>query len=242
MLNISKELILSSPEYSASLETCQLIGTTMNGHNDPNFKRIHHYNHHIALAIKEIMGDKCKVYCEIGTHFGHSLCTILQSKFNSKYISMDLFQVAKTIAPDCKIKDVHKLALSNAEKFNVNNYNVKILKGNSQIQKSLGKVKEFAPEGIDLLFIDGDHSYKGVVKDFELYFPFVNKGGIIIFDDYLPYKHAGKDRQCPKAVDYLVNKYKNDLNIIGLVDDQAGANKLKNKNLSLNIDYIVQKK
>lgn len=38
-------------------------------------------------------------------------------------------------------------------------------------------------EDIDFLFIDGDHSYEGVKKDFEDYRPFVKKGGIIVFHD-----------------------------------------------------------
>lgn len=36
---------------------------------------------------------------------------------------------------------------------------------------------------IDFLFIDGDHSYAGVKKDYELYSPLVRKGGIIAFHD-----------------------------------------------------------
>ena len=36
---------------------------------------------------------------------------------------------------------------------------------------------------IDFLFIDGDHSYEGVKKDFEMYSPFVRKGGLIVFHD-----------------------------------------------------------
>jgi predicted O-methyltransferase YrrM len=36
---------------------------------------------------------------------------------------------------------------------------------------------------IDFLFIDGDHSYQGVKKDFELYAPLVRPGGIIAFHD-----------------------------------------------------------
>jgi len=38
---------------------------------------------------------------------------------------------------------------------------------------------------IDFLFIDGDHSYNGVKRDYELYSPFVRKGGIIGFHDIL---------------------------------------------------------
>ena len=36
---------------------------------------------------------------------------------------------------------------------------------------------------IRLLFIDGDHSYEGCRRDFELWSPFVVPGGIIAFHD-----------------------------------------------------------
>lgn len=36
---------------------------------------------------------------------------------------------------------------------------------------------------LDFLFIDGDHTYEGVKKDFELYAPLVRKGGVIAFHD-----------------------------------------------------------
>lgn len=38
---------------------------------------------------------------------------------------------------------------------------------------------------IDFLMIDGDHSYKGVKADFDLYHKLVRKGGIIAFHDIL---------------------------------------------------------
>jgi predicted O-methyltransferase YrrM len=37
---------------------------------------------------------------------------------------------------------------------------------------------------IDLLFIDADHSYKGVSSDWRNWSPFVRKGGLIVFHDY----------------------------------------------------------
>lgn len=40
-------------------------------------------------------------------------------------------------------------------------------------------------EFFDFLFIDGDHSYKGVEQDFKDYSPFVKKGGIIAFHDII---------------------------------------------------------
>ena len=37
--------------------------------------------------------------------------------------------------------------------------------------------------GIDYIFIDGDHNYKAVKRDFEDWFPHVNQGGVISFHD-----------------------------------------------------------
>lgn len=45
--------------------------------------------------------------------------------------------------------------------------------------------------GIDFLFIDADHSYKGVSTDWNDWGPFVRKGGIIAFHDYYVKKQAG---------------------------------------------------
>jgi len=38
---------------------------------------------------------------------------------------------------------------------------------------------------LDFLFIDGDHSYEGVKKDFEFYAPYVKPGGVVGFHDIL---------------------------------------------------------
>jgi len=44
---------------------------------------------------------------------------------------------------------------------------------------------------LDLLFIDGDHSYDGVKKDFEMYSPLVGAGGTIAFHDIVDRLDAG---------------------------------------------------
>jgi predicted O-methyltransferase YrrM len=41
---------------------------------------------------------------------------------------------------------------------------------------------------VDVLFIDGDHSYDGVRADYETYGPLVRSGGLICFHDVLPNK------------------------------------------------------
>lgn len=39
------------------------------------------------------------------------------------------------------------------------------------------------PQDIDMLFVDGNHTYEGVKKDIDLYFPKIKTGGIIAMHD-----------------------------------------------------------
>lgn len=41
-------------------------------------------------------------------------------------------------------------------------------------------------EALDLLFIDGDHTFEGVESDFRMYAPLVRSGGLIAFHDIVP--------------------------------------------------------
>ena len=59
------------------------------------------------------------------------------------------------------------------ERFN----NVTYITGNSH------EVRNDISGKFDVIFIDGDHTYAGVKKDFELYSDLINKGGIICFHD-----------------------------------------------------------
>lgn len=61
------------------------------------------------------------------------------------------------------------------------------LNADSHSLKTLDAVKNrLDGRALDLLFIDGDHSYEGVAADFQLYSPLVRKGGIIVFHDIVP--------------------------------------------------------
>ncbi len=49
-----------------------------------------------------------------------------------------------------------------------------------EVKRNLGNAK------LDFLFIDSDHRYEGVKKDFEMYSTSVRRGGIIAFHDIVP--------------------------------------------------------
>jgi cephalosporin hydroxylase len=61
------------------------------------------------------------------------------------------------------------------------------LQGNSHLDKTHRAVcKALKGRKLDLLFIDGDHSYEGVTADFKLYSPLVRQGGMIVLHDIVP--------------------------------------------------------
>jgi predicted O-methyltransferase YrrM len=59
--------------------------------------------------------------------------------------------------------------------------------GDSHKKETLKTVKtKLHGARLDFLFIDGDHTYDGVKRDFEMYSPLVREGGVIAFHDILP--------------------------------------------------------
>jgi predicted O-methyltransferase YrrM len=59
-----------------------------------------------------------------------------------------------------------------------------LFRGDSHSGEMLAIVKRvLGGQPLDYLFIDGDHAYEGVKRDFELYAPLVGKGGVIAFHD-----------------------------------------------------------
>jgi len=64
-------------------------------------------------------------------------------------------------------------------------------------------------EKIDMIFIDGDHTYEGCKADIEAWLPHVRNGGIVAFDDYGGGKsHPRQWAGVKKAVDELMSHHK----------------------------------
>lgn len=58
------------------------------------------------------------------------------------------------------------------------------LRGDSHSGEMLKRVRAaLGGKPLDYLFIDGDHTYEGVKRDFELFAPLVRGGGVIAFHD-----------------------------------------------------------
>lgn len=55
--------------------------------------------------------------------------------------------------------------------------------GDSHATETRDEARGLLPHGVDVLFIDGDHTLEGVTADYRLYATFVRPGGAIVFHD-----------------------------------------------------------
>jgi cephalosporin hydroxylase len=69
-------------------------------------------------------------------------------------------------------------------RFTQNGQTLHLLRADSHRKETLSRVSKLLNgRQLDLLFVDGDHSYMGVRADFEMYAPFVRPGGVVAFHD-----------------------------------------------------------
>lgn len=186
-----------------------------------NNQTMHHHYHILYDIANTYPKDTNITYVEIGCYAGGSACLMLQRP-NTRVISIDLGQPIP--------KETVYYNVKNLNKFN-NSYNY--LEGNSQTNEMVSRLKELTNE-IDILFIDGDHSYQAVINDFMLYEELVKSGGYIVFDDY-------RDEGCPgtkKAVDEIVESVKERYINIGTLPNIFGA---RPDTITEGNDYIIQK-
>ena len=60
---------------------------------------------------------------------------------------------------------------------------VSFIEGDSHSRAVQDLVKKMLPNGVDFLFIDGDHTLEGCNADYNMYAPMVRPGGVIGFHD-----------------------------------------------------------
>ena len=173
---------------------------------------------YILYIIKELMGEKCKTVVDIGALWGGSTITMMQSEHPSTFITIDLFdgyynqysgsrEGFGPTDPVVGLKNTVEVVGENIKQTNIHEHPVYLIKGNSSDEKVVNSVKSLTDNNIDLLFIDGDHTKEGVLKDWNNYSEMISKGGIVIFDDYWTEDKIGKGGWTDKEWMDIVGAY-----------------------------------
>lgn len=149
---------------------------------------------HVFFACDLIFNVKPSVIVELGVHKGDSLLTMSQIcsdfLFDTELYGVDHWEGD----PQSGFyqSNVYEDILKTSKKY-FNNLN--LIRGNFN-----EVVNRFSDESIDILHIDGFHSYKEVKNDFDTWFPKVKKTGVIMLHDI-----------CSKSEDFGVNELWKDL-------------------------------
>jgi cephalosporin hydroxylase len=71
-------------------------------------------------------------------------------------------------------------------------HGAELIIGDSHHRGTLARVRTaMRGELADVLFVDGDHTYRGVAADYHTYRPLVRPGGLIVFHDIIPHPQSG---------------------------------------------------
>lgn len=199
-------------------------------------ERFFHEHMHILYNLRSILGPQQINYVEIGTYVGHSAALILSHDFPTAVYCID----------PCILPPEHYLGKKTQEQTIRDNLN-KIGKPYTLLKNFSGEIDvlNFFKKNrilIDLLFIDGDHRYQAVLKDFFEYAPMMRSGGFIVFDDYWDSVHSPEVHVAVDEIVAIIKKESLNYEIIGSPENMQGAIPAlwKNNKNKLN-EFILRK-
>jgi predicted O-methyltransferase YrrM len=141
----------------------------------------------ILQLAKMLQSSAPKRSLEIGTNYGGTLlllCTL--SPPDAKIISLDL-----PCGPFGGGYPVRKIPLF--RRFARAGQRLHLMRADSHSPGTKQRVLQILDgEQLDYLFLDADHTYFGVQRDFQMYAPLVRSGGIVAFHDIVTYNPQTK--------------------------------------------------
>jgi cephalosporin hydroxylase len=137
-----------------------------------------------VLALLDVVGQlKPRRACEIGSMEGGTLFLLTQMCHPDAHV----------ISLDCRYTEARRRTFP---QFARHRQRLSLVEADSHDPATLRRVRDLlAGEPLDFLFIDGDHSYAGVKRDFEMFAPLVRAGGVVAFHDIVPDWRAARGEQ-----------------------------------------------
>lgn len=129
---------------------------------------------------------EAKIIVEVGVQFGHMathLCRAANYN-NGKYYGFDIWSEHGMINQFGRMgskEHVESLLKSN----NLKDFELNQVDTLNKRNEFISHLQRISTNGINFVFIDADHSYKGIANDFFAVYPFLSNEGVIAFHDTL---------------------------------------------------------
>lgn len=135
---------------------------------------------HLPFAYDLVAALRPKLIVELGVYNGLSFFTFCQS-----LVENDIDGVAYAI--DCWEGDKHTDAYDNSILADVSDYARENYRGITYLLQMYFNeaLQHFEEDSIDLIHIDGLHTYEAVQEDFTNWYPKLKPGGIMLFHDVM---------------------------------------------------------
>lgn len=144
---------------------------------------------------------KCEYVCELGISRGTNFYEMIKSKPKlavavDSWINDGVVSRNDSKYPQEALQKQYEEFVDNVK----DNPFVKVYR-----EYTFDAVKHFADNYFDIVYVDADHSYKGVMQDLEDWYPKVKKGKFLLGDDYRHYQ--GRHRDIKYGVIEAVNDF-----------------------------------
>ncbi len=163
------------------------LGVLRFGWRRLGWARVATQDHHFARASLAAQLPTGAVGAEIGVFKGEFSEILLSIARPKKLYLIDPWEnsddpdVARSMYAESGQTDMNATHQSVLQRFSgqIATAQVEVCRGTSEEVLST-----FAPDTLDFVYIDGDHRYGGVMRDLELAFDVVKRGGVIALDDH----------------------------------------------------------
>jgi predicted O-methyltransferase YrrM len=128
----------------------------------------------IMRLVEIVRALRPETLCEIGAAGGGTTFLLAQAAASN----------ATIITLDLAFTESRRAAVS---RFGLKGQKVFCLQNDSHNPETVRLIADCLDgRSLDVLYLDGDHSYEGIKADFQLYSPFVRTGGLVVFHDIVP--------------------------------------------------------